>query len=499
VAVPLVAPVAANAAMGGAIPATTTLRPDLRSATVRAVNTTDVTTTVRLCFNKALASLPAAGSLRIGTYRQATVSADSATRASDNMNCADAVFSSADVDVTQHTHATAAAGAVAALNNGRENLGDSTALVQLAGASATNNGTAGKSTAPDLTGITVANSTDTINFIFDQNVGASSANPARFHFNDQAGTVFTGIASPVPVITGNVVSVRFAPGVVATAVRGYVDAAAVQARTTGADANATDFSVARPGSSGLTNRPDLQSTSLSAGGTTVDFVFDETIGGVPAAGSFFVDLADGTFRAATGAAIVNGNTVRATFAGGDSQNEYFIGADVADSAGIFGLALPAARTNTAGGLPVGGNAGAFATGFTTGPEALRVAFDNSTGVASILLDQRFFTSNSTSFLLIDDSGTQLAAAPISVSGAGGAAGQSTVRVSFTPAQLSGARSIGLNGGALTTFIGASNVVQQLSPTASAAVLRKGSGVKSHKAAGLKSTKQLRAILRGKGK
>jgi len=494
VAVPLVAPVAANAAMGGALPATTSLRPDLRTATVTNVNTTNVTTTVRFTFNKAVSSLPNASRLQIGTYRQATIGADTATRASDNMSSVDAVFSSTDVDVTQNTHATATFGAVTNVANGMSNLGDSTALVQLAGTSATNSGTAGKSTAPDLTGITVANSTDTINFIFDQNVGASTANPAAFHFNNQAGDVFTGIPALVPAITGNVVSVRFPPGSVASAVRGYVDAGAVAARTTGMDPNATELSVARPGTSGLTNRPDLQSTTLSAGGTTVDFVFDETIAGTPAPGSFFVDLSDASFRAATSAVIVNGNTVRATFAGGDSQNEYFIAADVRDSAGITGVAAPAARTNTAGGLPVGGNAGAFATGFTTGPEALRVTFDNTTGVASILLDQRFFTSNN-SFQLIDDTGTQLPATPNSVSGSGGAAGQATVRVAFTPAQLSGARSIGLNGGAVTSFIGASNVVQQLSPTASAAVLSKGSKVKSHKAKGLNSTKQLRAILR----
>ncbi len=493
---PLVAPVAANAAMGGAIPLTTSLRPDLRSATVRNVNTTDVTTTVRFCFNKGIASLPQAGSLIIGTYRQAQVGADTATRASDNNMCADAVYSSTDVDVTQHTYGTALDDAVRNLANGRGNVSDSTALVQLTGTSATNNGTAGKTTAPDLTGITAVNSTDTINFIFDQNVRAGSAVAARFRFNDRDGNVATGTAA---TIAANVVAVRFPVGSastpsVANAVRAFVDPAAVQARATGNDANGARLSATRPGGSGFTTRPDLQSATLAADGTTVDFVFDETIAGTPAPANFVVTRSDTGAVAASSVMIVNNNTVRAVIPNGASQNEYFVIADVASAAVT---SATSGLTSTAGGLPVGGNAGAFATGFTTGPEALRVSFDNATGVASILLDQRFNASDN-DFRLIDDSGTQLAVTPINISGSGGAAGQATVRVSFTPAELRGARSIQIvPPNSLKTFIGVDNVVQALSPTATAAVLSKGSKAKFRKATGLKKTKQLRAVLQSR--
>ena len=76
----LLVPVSANAAMGGANPEVATLTPNLRSVTLTAVDTTNVTTTVTFCFDKPIGSLPNAGSLRVGTYRQFEKAADSATR-----------------------------------------------------------------------------------------------------------------------------------------------------------------------------------------------------------------------------------------------------------------------------------------------------------------------------------------------------------------------------------------------------------------------------------
>jgi len=495
--VPLAMPGAANAAMGGAIPATTTLRPDLRTATVQpatAQSQADVTTTVRFCFNKNINSLPTANAFRLGSYRQASVTADDAVRvgAATGM-CADATFSAAPIDVTQLTHATASGNATTNSTNGFGNLADSTALIQAPGTTATSNGTVGRTVAPDLIGITVNNASDTINFIFDQNV--RNVNPAAgsFVFNDAQGNTVGNLGGAIPgnvTAASNVVAAKFPPASVNAAVRAYVTPFTVQALAVGFDVNSQLMSATRPMNGGFTDRPDLLSTTLSGG--TVSFVFDETITAANAA-SFYATRSDGTNVGGT-VSIANGNTVNLSVTDGGAQNEYLVAATALDG-GVTGVVAPAGRLSTAGGLPIGGNAGAFATGFTTGPEALRATFSAQTGVASVLLDQRFNTGIIGGFILFDDAGTQIGTSLVSASGAGGAAGQATAQASFTPAQLTGARSIQLIPGALTTFTGATNVVQILSPTATAAVLSRGSKVQFRSAKALKNTKKLRQLLR----
>src|SRR3954451_22793824 len=76
----LLVPVSANAALGGANPEVASLTPNLRSVTLTAVDTTNVTTTLTLFFDKPIGSRPAAGTLRVGTYRQFEKAADSASR-----------------------------------------------------------------------------------------------------------------------------------------------------------------------------------------------------------------------------------------------------------------------------------------------------------------------------------------------------------------------------------------------------------------------------------
>jgi hypothetical protein len=58
--------------MGGANALTTSLRPDLRSATVQSTNAVDDTTTVRVCFSKAIASLPQTARFHMGDYSGST-------------------------------------------------------------------------------------------------------------------------------------------------------------------------------------------------------------------------------------------------------------------------------------------------------------------------------------------------------------------------------------------------------------------------------------------
>jgi len=84
------------------------------------------------------------------------------------------------------------------------------------------------------------------------------------------------------------------------------------------------------------------------------------------------------------------------------------------------------RPNVPGSAPIGGNAGAFASGFSTAPDAFRVTFDTQTNTASVLFDQRVFlggttasaaglTSSPSNYVLLDGNGNAISAAT-SISG-----------------------------------------------------------------------------------
>ena len=145
VAVPLLAAGSAHAAMAGANPATTIIRPDLRSAAITSVNTTNGTTVIQVCFDKAIGSTPAAGGFHVGNYAEQTTVADAAARAS-NTSCANVTFSSTFIDPQERTYINVASGAVVNGATGDPNLTDSTAIA----GSNSHAGTRGHTIAPDL-------------------------------------------------------------------------------------------------------------------------------------------------------------------------------------------------------------------------------------------------------------------------------------------------------------------------------------------------------------
>ncbi len=187
-AAPLAVPVAANAAMGGANPVVSTATPNLRSATIQNVNTTNQTQDVEYCFDKPIGSQPQRGLLRIGDYDQGELVADSARQSS--ANCAVATYSN-----RRHRHPAVH------LRHGRRhnagahqhqrqpnNIADSVALV----GSTSNAGTRGVTTGPDLTGITVNNANSTHHLHLRPEGrranGAGTALPAGdFQFQNQDG------------------------------------------------------------------------------------------------------------------------------------------------------------------------------------------------------------------------------------------------------------------------------------------------------------------------
>ena len=494
VVVPLLAVGSANGAMAGANPSTTTLRPDLRSAQITAVNTTTGVTTIQVCFDKQIGSTPDASSFFVGNYRQNEVQADSAAR-NANGSCADVTWSSQFIDPQQRTYVTAGEDAVVNAANGLFNLEDSVAL----NGSSTHNGTRGHTTAPDLEGITVNTGLNTINYTFDQFVGAVSPfNPdfaQCFAAWRQDGTKVeaSGIGSSV-TFSGNTVFVKFANTLQPVAgnpiVQSTVRPLCVTDTTPGGPGltsiNPTEMTATAPGTGGFTTKPDLIAVTQSDA-SHVDFTFDTTIAfasGKPDEADFLVGSSYDNGPSCVndgGETIVNGNTVEFPLTGvcsdgshnGDAQNEYFVWGSV--FGGVVQSSANSSLKNPEAGVPMGGNAGAFANGFTTGPEAFSTTFDSSNGVVSAVVDQRFTAFQEQEIILVDDTGNELPFSPTNVSGAGGSAGPQVMQAQFTPGEVAGARSLLLDPGALTTDVGYTNVPQILAPASAPARLQRKHG------------------------
>ncbi len=480
-AMALIAPTAASAALGGGNHLTTSLRPDLRTATVQSTNAVDDTTTVRVCFNKAIASLPQAGLFSLGTYEDDdlgdSIAATSATRSS--ANCADAVFPN--MEAEQYTYVTVLgsdgtapdSGGSAVSTNGFGNIMDSTALI----GSKNNSGTRGFTSEPDLIGVAFNNAGAFIDFTFDQMVGAVDTSADEFTYTLANGATVNSLGGPANHLLsadGKTVRVFYPAGPqIQDGVRAVVDDEAVDGRVTGEPLDQAR-SAARPGSGGFTDSPDLVAVIPAADGSSVDFQFDQVLTATGGAGNFHIGQSFGESDDGSTASIVGGpgvgNTVRVTFgASAVQENEYWVTGWVDDNAvtGAVG------GNSTPGGVPTGGNAGAFATGFTVAPEALTVSFDNATDVAHVLFDQRWQDADENDFKLIDDQGSQIAAAALNVSGTGSpTAGRITADITFPAGTLSGARSLLLQQNAVEVdvinFGPFGNRPQVISPTAAAA-------------------------------
>ncbi len=231
-------------------------------------------------------------------------------------------------------------------------------------------------------------------------------------------------------------------------------------------------------------------------------------------------------------AVGGSTTVRAIFPTANQFDEYLVKAGVTGPmtgnggtplanrlCALTGSVIPTCAVvssttlnpNTTGSAPIGGNAGAFASGFSTAPDAFRVTFDTQTNTAQVLFDQRVFRGSNLSYVLLDGNGNAIASA----SGVSGFATGSTdplalglVTLSFpSPAvQVGNAKALEIRGSlgasAVGTFaaVGGSffnganfnpgpglspadygNVQQILSPAATSAYTHLRAGkVKSHK-------------------
>jgi hypothetical protein len=459
-AAPLFAASAAQGAIGTSKTLLTTNRPDLTSVTVAGP------ATVNFCFDTNID--PVGGSFAgvanlfdLGGYDEDTLTPDAVHVSANRLNAQCAQVTYASVDIPKYSIGTVAANAVVGFESGGPvgNLDDSAPLI----GSDAHNGTRGLTTVPDLQTVIRDTTNNRITYVFDQNVDTcgAAAPPCATGaagFIDQSGAIFTG--GMIINETGNTATVQFAPGAqpVSDATRAYVDPGFASSRTlAGGGLTIIAFQiVAVPNTSGDTDRPDQISASLVNGGVSsnqIDYVFDTQVAN-PNAGVFIALSSDGQFEFGDAAAVIGtGNTVRVTFNGMAPITELIVNA----SSNVNAVTDTTGTVFSAGGFsPVGGNAGAFSLGYTSGPDAQALAIDRSTGAVTMTMDQRVdpATIVPANINLVNTQGTVSGATPATVSVSSTTnPGPVTVTAQFTPGQVSGIAGVQLAPNALLTFPG----------------------------------------------
>jgi hypothetical protein len=503
-ALPLFAVGSAQAAIAGANPESTSNRPDLISAT--ALNATNVD----FCFDKQLnnTGFPGnAGSFLLGGYRAARTVAAGSSAIEQTVNttgkCVRATYPTTIGDIGQYTYGQVVAGAVQTTAAVVNNFTDSTPLTVPASLNPTHNGTSGFTVTPDLVGVLVDPTTNTITYTEDQAVATAPAPvAANFTFTRSGGTQCTGTGTPV--VNGNLVTVLFGPVAtcpVSDAVRagqkpGALFAAADPTIPSTAD-NAIVPASSTSSGTGVTAIPDLVSTTLESNGQAMDFVFDKTVG-VTAAGqtAFLAILSNGVQVPSTSASVIatstTSTTVRVVFGSMSLYNEYIVKGAV--NAGAVTESSPPNNPNVFDARPAGDNAGAFARGFTTGADVFNAVINKTTGVVTVGIDQRIFGSNPGVINLLDSTGNAVAtAAAGSVTFPTQAAGPEQITIQFSPGQTTTATNLALTAyGALVTAIGEPSIPQILAATSTSSILH---SAKLHRAQSKKATRAANAKTR----
>jgi hypothetical protein len=223
-------------------------------------------------------------------------------------------------------------------------------------------------------------------------------------------------------------------------------------------------SVTVPGTAGITARPDLVSAAIvqASGNPTnqIDYTFDQPIS-TGSARDFTAVLSNGQEIQGDAESVISANTVRVTFNTSGLQNfqEMAVKASAysAYNGCTFGTncgAVVGVNTvggshpiNTTGGVSIGGNAGAFATGYTTGPDARSVTFNNSNGTVTIQMDQTVNPSSvgTTGWTLIANDGTVITANAQTASVVQNSAYQSQVVLTYFPTDLARAVAVQITG------------------------------------------------------
>jgi hypothetical protein len=439
--VPLVGAGAAQAAIGTSHGLITTNRPDFVSATI--VNATQAD----FCFSKDTDAAAAfsADDFLVGGYKSATSALPATSAVRVTARCWRATFGTTG-DLNQFTVAHLRANTLRPLQAGAvaNNLDDSVPLI----GSQSHAGTRGFTTGPDLQTTSVDTVANQMTYVFDQNVSPGPA-PGGFHFTQANGTVRT--ATGIISASGNTVVAQYAgPAFVSDAVVAFVDAGTVlSAQGAGETANNL-LSVTVPGTSGATVRPDLTGNELAlanGGSNQLLFTYDQDVA-IGNAAAYQAVLSNGAVAIGSAITLAGPRVARVTFNNPENlQNvsEYIVAA--ADTGGGV-IAADGSGPSLPGGKPAGGNAGAFALGYTTAPDAVNMAFDGTSGQVTVRVDQRIragavFTA---SIVLLNSQGDAIAnPATATISGQTDVPSQVNVILQFTPGQVQSAAGLQLLG------------------------------------------------------
>ncbi|WP_320671126.1 hypothetical protein [Patulibacter defluvii] len=482
----LIAAAPASAALGGANPANYNHVPDLRSVTFATSGPDKV---AFFTFDEPLASNaidPTQFTLGGYASNDRIADADAASVVGSKPNTVELRWTSTDPDFDELTYGVVNAGAVRAFNGNQPNRVDSTSVTGAKGQS----GTRGRSVAPELTGVRVDETNLNANvliYTFDQKIDSGSVVAGSFRFIKQDGSaVATGTIASA---SDYEVAVRFPslPGddLVTEAIEGQVLLGAVQGRNH--SKLGTPGVIAVAGKSKATARPDLLSAelTLTGGSTSITYVYDEPVN-TPVAANFLARTAAGYLVAGTNAVInADGKSVTVNFptpvAG---SQEHFVQAVNFDGA----VRNANGQLVLADSAPVGGNAGAASTGWTSAPDATSATFNKQNGQVDVTLDSRLTipSVDPTQFHLVDANGDtiQTLGATVISQGSNGAPGAQTIRLQFLPNQVAAASAIEIDGyqanGTLgTPFVGSNAlsdgldavpVAQSLTARASAAAI-----------------------------
>ncbi len=471
VACPLIAATAAQAAIAGANPPTQTINPDLRSVSLIATNE------AVFCFDKTLANAKfTASNFQLAGYSSDTKNnqrAASAALALGNTACVVATYTlkagSQSTELKDYSIGTVLAGAVTG-NAGGTNLGDSVPETS----STSHSGTAGVTTAPNLMSVTVDASLQQIDYVFDRAVDPMNLNMGDFFFANAGGTEVPATGAPV-VVNGNQVNVPFG------AVNGVGGADVRTATVAGLTGSGTTHNASGdpesgsplatlpvPGTSGGSVRPIVTSAAINSP-NTIDFTFSSGVGTVASGASFFAYTSNSIPVGSASAVVTGANTVRATFPT-NVQSFY----EELVRAGAVGGAVTGANANPnlPSGVAVGGNVGAFATGFTNAPDARSVKFDNASGTVTVDFDQRIVTPpNAAGFILHAADGSTLATGTTASVTQSSSPSDAFVALQFSPQLLTQAAFLEITAGAVSTSAGNMSVQQILAASAPASAFR----------------------------
>ncbi|WP_354699198.1 hypothetical protein DSM112329_04907 [Paraconexibacter sp. AEG42_29] len=439
----------AQAALGGGKVPALTDRPNLVSVTPSA-------TAVTFTYDRTI-DCPGGcvgGEFQVGSYYANFEVAGAAATVSGNS--VRVTFTGGNPDIDSLTYGRVDDDAVNTQGSlGATNLGDSVKITGAEGES----GTRGHTIAPDLvSAVATGGGSNFITLTFDQEIDddAGDFDGTQVLLTKADGTTVAGIDGTVS-IDDNTADVEFPAGTPVTGAKlvtvNFGTAIAADFAFFGSPVRSVQVGTQNQDS----QAPILKSAEIT-GADTILFTFDKAVS-TPTAGNFFVVTSEGIPFGAGSATIVGDGKQVQVQAAVDQFTEYLVSAYVVPGAVV---AQADGTATVLAGVPIGGNAGAKATGYTSAPDAVQATYSGANVV--VTLDGRLNPAAITpaNFDLLADDGTALGGTPTATPQAQGVPGPSRVNLLYNTTAVGNARAVRLLPGAVISPTNlAANVDQQL--------------------------------------